>query len=798
MIPSIKQKIELPIKEYIMPVSLCIHGHFYQPPREDPWLGRILVEPSAAPMRDWNERILRESYAPLAWARHLDERRRITELRNCYEWINFNVGPTLTQWLRREKPELLQRMIQGDRKSLARLGHGNAMAQVYHHIIMPLASKRDKILETKWAMDDFRHHFGRDSEGMWLSECAVDSASLEVLAAQGIRFVILAPRQAKAVMHQGQAVPVNEGSLNIGEPYFVRLPSGAAITVVFYHGALSQGIAFEGLLRDGERFWQRIASEAHALSANGGKLLCLATDGETYGHHFTFGEMALAHVLAQAEHNRDGISLTNISAHIAANPPTAEVLLHEPSSWSCVHGVERWRSDCGCMDGGHGGWNQRWRAPLREALDAMRTAADKHFAEAGKNCFSDPEAVLMDYGKVLADPESSDAFAAHWFLKDAAYRDRGWKLLAMQEQALAAYASCAWFFDDIARIEPENAMTFALRAMELMQESGGPVILPQVLSVLAQAVSNQSEAGTGKTIMERDVLPRRDDDATLCLLAWLILDSYSSSLQKGESGVWTWPYASVELIPDGSSVKEDNAHKQYGVAIIKARHEQEGKRYAWRFTLPGHDLLENTPFTSLRDCRIDICGLSEQAGSLPAPGRSAFSSAAVNSAGSRSSRRVGELSHPLREYLLSILLKNREANHRPAQKAQAAHCLSLMEAWTEAQHDLPRPEFWAGLMPYLVLASIFTDYPDTAGRKQLASIFSIYSDPAARALARRMVGEYFLQAMNESGIEDARLAEQARGIKAIMPDMDWWVVQNSLWDAGREQYPLLSRELFFA
>lgn len=780
-----------------MPASLCIHGHFYQPPREDPWLGRILVEPSAAPMMDWNGRILRESYAPLAWARRLDAQGRIAELRNCYEWINFNVGPTLAHWLRRENPEVLRRMRLGDEKSLTRLGHGNAMAQIYHHVIMPLASKRDKILETRWAIDDFHYHFGRAPEGMWLSECAVDSASLEVLAAHGIRFVILAPRQAKAVIRQGQAVPVDEGSLNIGEPYSVRLPSGASITVVFYHGSLSQGIAFEGLLRDGERFWQRIAAVAHGLSANGGKLLCLATDGETYGHHFTFGEMALAHVLAQAEQNRDDISLTNIATHIAVNPPTTEVILHEPSSWSCVHGVERWRSDCGCMDGGHSGWNQRWRAPLREALDAMRVAVDRHFSEVGKNCFTDPEAALLAYGEVLANPETSDDFAARWFTKGAGYKDTGWKLLSMQEQALAAYASCAWFFDDIARIEPENAMTFALHAMELMQESGGPNILSQVLSVLEQAASNQPAAGTGKSIMERDVLPRQDDAATLCLLAWLLLDSRSPSLREGADGTWSWPYVSVELVPDRLSGEEKNAAEQYGIAVIRARHEQEGKRYAWRITLPGHEFLKNKPFTALTDCRIDLCVLSTQTGSGQSQGKTACLSAMEDAAGCRSSRRVGDLSRPMREYLLSMLLENREATMRPTLETHAAHYLSLMDAWAEAQHDLPRPEFWAGMMPYLALASILSGYPHEAARTQLAAIFSTYADPAARALAKRMVGEYFLQSLDANSSDDATLALQAHGIRGIVPDMDWWAVQNRLWDVGLERYPLLSRELFF-
>lgn len=326
--------------------SLCIHAHLYQPPREDPWLGVVLSEGSAAPMRNWNERILRESYAPLAWARRLDTDNRILDLLNCYEWMSFNVGPTLVRWLRDHCPQLLKRMREGDKKSVERLGHGNAIAQCCHHNIMPLASEKDKLLETVWAIADFRSLFGRDPEGMWLPECAVDLPSLEALARQGIQFVILAPRQARAVIADGEQIFVTENSLDIREPYTVRLPSGASMTVIFYHGPLSQAIAFEGLLRDGELFWQRIAREAQGLQASsrGAPLLCLATDGETYGHHFIFGEMALAHVLAQGAAKRDNIALTNIAAHIAANPPTREVLLHEPSSWSCVHGIERWQS----------------------------------------------------------------------------------------------------------------------------------------------------------------------------------------------------------------------------------------------------------------------------------------------------------------------------------------------------------------------------------------------------------------------------------------------------------------------
>ncbi|MDR2668827.1 MAG: DUF3536 domain-containing protein, partial [Desulfovibrio sp.] len=387
-----------------MRAALCIHGHFYQPPREDPWLGAVLTEGGASPMNNWNERILRQSYAPIAWARRVDASDRITDIVNCYEWMNFNAGPTLLRWMRDASPETLRRMREADARSLARWGRGNAVAQVYHHIIMPLATDEERALETRWAVDDFIFHFGRAPEGMWLPECAVDLPSLDCLAAAGISYVILAPGQAKALVRNGKAVPVDESSLNIGEPYFVKLPSGKSMTVVFYNGSLSRRIAFDGLARDGEFFWKCIVREAEALIRRGGDmpLLTLATDGETYGHHFVFGEMALAYVLAQGYAGRDGIRLTNLAAWLASTSPVREVLLHDPSAWSCAHGVERWRSDCGCRDGGHEGWNQAWRGPLREALNIMRAAVSRHFHAAGRDCFVDPAEALAAYGTVLA------------------------------------------------------------------------------------------------------------------------------------------------------------------------------------------------------------------------------------------------------------------------------------------------------------------------------------------------------------------------------------------------------------
>lgn len=767
-----------------MNAALCIHAHLYQPPREDPWLGAILAEGSAAPMDNWNERILRESYAPLAWARRLDGDNRILELFNCYEWMSFNVGPTLVRWMRDEAPDVLRRMREADEKSLARLGHGNAIAQCFHHNIMPLASRRDKKLETAWAIADFRQLFGRDPEGMWLPECAVDVESLEVLAEHGVKFVILAPRQAQAVIVDGEQVYVTEESLDIREPYRVKLPSGAYITAVFYHGPLSQSIAFEGLLRDGELFWQRIANEARKLQASsrGVPLICLATDGETYGHHFTFGEMALAHALAQGRSKRDNIRLTNLAAHIAANPPTREVILHEPSSWSCAHGVERWRSDCGCTDGGHANWNQQWRAPLREALNIMREAVDAHFAAVAPSCFTDPEAALSDYGRVLANPDISADFDRKWFRGGADSRDAAWKLLAMQEQALAAFASCAWFFDDIARIEPENAMTFALRAMELMRETNGPDVQDRMVQVLEKAASNQPEAGSGKDVFLKEVLPRRDDPAVLCMLACLLHHPECFYSKSCKPATFVFPNLSVELLPQNGKQGADGLGQ--GKAIIRLRHETVGSSYVWRMLMPSHERFPGAPYVTLEDSVIHV--RPEEAAE-----------------GEEISRKAMDLSRSMRDYLLAKNLESWERFNRPELRAVAGNALSLISPWQEAQRNVTRPEYWVGFTPYMLVESMLADGLSVKKRMQVEQILAQQLAARSKTLARRLVIEAFVKGIDldrENGgpCKDATFAEWARRVRFVMPDMDWWEVQNKIWDLGISAYPCLAAEIGFA
>lgn len=790
-----------------MPTSLCIHGHFYQPPREDPWFGSIPCEASAAPMRHWNERILRESYAPLAYARRLDRQGRISDILNCYEWINFNAGPTLLRWMRREAPETLARMQKGDADSITRWGHGNAMAQIYHHIIMPLADSEDRALEIRWAIDDFRRNFNRDPEGMWLPECAVDTPTLESLAEQGITFVILAPRQAKAVIRDGVTTPVSEAGPDIWQPYIVSLPSGRSVNAVFYHASLSQGIAFEGLLHNGEHFWQRIVEETRILETAGRgpgqPLLTLATDGETYGHHFAFGEMALAHVLAQGYTGRDGIRLTNIAAHIAENPPQDGVLLHEPSSWSCVHGVERWQSDCGCTTGGHPGWHQRWRGPLREALNHTRSGVSAHFARAGADCFTDPKAALMNFGAVLADDTLIPAFAEKWMPPDKALQDKAWKLLAMQEQSLASLASCAWFFDDIGRLEPENGLTFALYSMDLACETGGPDLLPAVLDILARAESNQPEIGNGRDLFKKDILPRRINAAMLCLLAWLRVAAQHGRPGPGSTHDIVWPSVSVTLTTPDDGSGDGQSGPQAGEACIRTGFEPGGSHFGWRVTPMSPVFTSDTGFNSLADSSLGATHLNPGAAERQ-EGAYLAASLCQNHAGEETAR-LCELGKHIRYTMLCDFLEKQDLAQRPRQIANAAHALSLMETWHEAQHDLTLPEYWPPILPYLPIAAMRDKDLPAEKAQLLRAILDRQLIGYAKRLAEENVMDLMLDALSSPKLigrnpifaDDAGLAKAVRTANLLLPDINWWSVQNRLWDLGPASFPALAGELNF-
>jgi alpha-amylase/alpha-mannosidase (GH57 family) len=488
---------------------ICIHGHFYQPPRENPWTGRVERQPSAAPFHDWNQRITEECYAPNAAAKVLDRDGRVVRRVDNYSAISFDFGPTLLAWLAAERPEVHDAVILADRRSRRRFsGHGSAMAQAYHHTILPLASARDRRTEVRWGISDFRHRFGRDPEGLWLPETAVDVGTLEVLAAEGVRFTVLEPHQAARwrPLDGGEWTESAEGrGPDTCEPHLCRLPSGAEIALFFYDGPLSRDVAFNGLLHDGGRFARSLYERGEA-PGDGAGLLSIATDGETYGHHHRFGEMALAKALTLLD-DYDGTRLTNFAEHLAGHPPRREVEVHEGTSWSCPHGVGRWSRDCGC--GRETGGHQRWREPLRDALVWLRDELAGPWEAAAGELLADPWAARDAYVRLLLDrsPAAEEAFFAEHAARplDAPERRRARGLLELQRNALRMFTSCGWFFEDVARIETVQVMLYAARAMELAAGLTGADLEPGFLDRLAAAPANEPPDGDAARVYRRQV-----------------------------------------------------------------------------------------------------------------------------------------------------------------------------------------------------------------------------------------------------------------------------------------------------
>ncbi len=493
---------------------ICIHGHFYQPPRENPWLDVIERQESAYPYHDWNQRIDAECYTPNTAARILDTDQFIVDVVNNYEYISFNFGPTLMRWLERFSPETYRKIIEADVVSIHRnQGHGNAIAQIYNHIIMPLATRKDKELQVRWAIEDFRYHFHRDPEGMWLPETAVDIETLEVLSDYGIKFTILSPYQARRWRRLGEKKWREvQGGIDGRYPYLCRLPGGKSIVLFFYDGPIAQDIAFGGLLNSGEAFYQRLVSTANAPALDGidAVLVHIATDGETYGHHHKFGEMGLAYALKRAIESQE-VKITNYGAFLEMYPPQLEVEIRENTSWSCAHGVERWRSDCGCKIGIHGGtWNQQWRAPLREAMDFLRKKADEVLCERLKK-YGDPDRLFLDYVEVILQPESKDKWIEEKVSRQLSEIERCelFTLLEAGKFSLFLFTSCAWFFDDISGIEAVQVLTYAVRCIELLESLGYTDLEDQYLEILSRAKSNIPDFQDGAWIYQNFAKARR-------------------------------------------------------------------------------------------------------------------------------------------------------------------------------------------------------------------------------------------------------------------------------------------------
>jgi alpha-amylase/alpha-mannosidase (GH57 family) len=488
---------------------VCIHGHFYQPPRENPWLNVVEVEDSAAPFHDWNERISRECYAPNTRSRVLDGDLRISHLLNNYAWISFNFGPTLLQWMAHSAPEILSGIVEADRLSRERRrGHGNALAQNYNHLIMPLASRHDKETQVAWAIADFRRWFDRPPAGMWLAETAVDTETLEVLAEAGLRFTILAPRQARRWRKLGTKVWEQiDGGVDPSRAYVCRLPSGRSIVLFFFDAVVSHQVAFERLLDSGERFLDALLQGFDDRRQHP-QLMHIATDGESYGHHHAHGDMALAYVLNRLSQHPD-VKLTNYGEFLELHPPEWEVEIHENSSWSCAHGIERWRSDCGCRF--RTDWHQAWRGPLRLALDGLKVQLDHLYSTRGREYFPSPWAARNAYIQVILDREDDAALRTflvhhgHPDLDEAQVID-ALRLLEMQQDALLMFTSCGWFHDEISGIETTQCLQYAARAIHLAKQFQRD-FEPEFTAALAHAPSNVPRYRDGRGVWERLVRP---------------------------------------------------------------------------------------------------------------------------------------------------------------------------------------------------------------------------------------------------------------------------------------------------
>lgn len=461
---------------------MVVHGHFYQPPREDPWLEAVVRESSAAPAHDWNERIEQECYRAVVAARRYAADGRIAAVVNTLTSISFDFGPTLLAWLERAAPATYEAVLAADRESARRHGgHGNALAMPYHHLILPLASRRDKVTEVRWGIADFRRRFRRDPVGFWLPETAVDDETLDVLAAEGIRFTVLAP-------HQVEGAPVG------GLPGSYRTSGGRTIALFPYDGAIANEVAFGGLVRDGNLWAQRMLAPDAAGARR--PLVAIATDGETWGHHHPFGEVGLAWMLHLLE-SRSDVRVENFAAVLARRPPDREVRLVAPSSWSCPHGVERWRSDCSCRIAPEpAGRHTRWRAALREGLDWLAGELHARFELEGAQLLGDPWEAREGYAQVEGDPAQIERFVKRRLRskRHADARMRAAELLELEWNALAMFTSCGWFFDDISGIEAQQVLRYAARAIEL----AGPdarFLEAGLLERLARAESSREASG---------------------------------------------------------------------------------------------------------------------------------------------------------------------------------------------------------------------------------------------------------------------------------------------------------------
>jgi alpha-amylase/alpha-mannosidase (GH57 family) len=574
--------------------NLVIHAHFYQPPRENAWLEAIEVQDSAYPYHDWNERVNAECYAANAYSRILGEKGRISHIVNNYKKISFNFGPTLLIWMKERAPHIHEAIIEADKDSVKeRSGHGNALAQAYNHLIMPLATRREKLTQVIWGIEDFRSRFGRNPEGMWLPETAVDTESLSVFAEEGIKFTILAPSQAHRVRQPSRPdwIHADGDKLDFRKPYRVNLPGGKSIIVFFYNGPVSRAVAFEGLLRDGETFAERLVS--NFTNENKPQLVHIATDGESYGHHSRFADMALAYCVHYIEEKKLA-KVTNYGEFLSTNPPVWEAEIKENTSWSCVHGVERWRANCGCNTGGHPDWNQEWRAPLRESLDWLNQQIAAGYESMGREYFKDPWKARDAYIKIVLDRSPETVWA---FFKEHGINEmnegavvKALKLLEMERHSMLMFTSCGWFFDELSGIETVQVIQYAGRALQLHHELLGNSLEEEFLKMLEKAKSNIPSQGNGRDIYLRHV-------------KGMMIDLKKVAVHFAISSLFE-EYKEKEVLYAYNIDKADYEHHEVGQTELAAGKLSVRSRITWG--------TESVEFAALKLGNRDInCGLCQ-------------------------------------------------------------------------------------------------------------------------------------------------------------------------------------------
>jgi len=514
----------------IRPLYLTIHGHFYQPPRENPWTGMVERQESAAPSHDWNVRITEQCYSPNGVSRILSPSGRIEKIINNYSYMSFNFGPTLMNWIRTQRPDVYNNIKEGDVLSAERLeGHGNAIAQVYNHIIMPLASAKDKLTQIRWGIQDFEFHFNRKPEGMWLAETAINMETVVALIKEGIKFTILSPKQAAAfrilnTRENAEWIDCSNGNIDTTRPYRImpvdingKKICDGHLDVFFYDAELSTAVSFEHLLKNGANFGKKIL-EAKKTDEAERQLISIGTDGESYGHHEPFGDMCAAWLFEKFCPQNDIVPV-NYSWYLKKYPSEFEVQIKgaygEGSSWSCAHGVGRWYRDCGCSTGGGADWNQKWRGPLRLVFDRVKKTADEIF-EREFPALSDFQCwdIRNKYIDVLLEPENlehREVFASAVLRNNTDKEDKInlFSLLEIQKFCLYSYTSCGWFFNDIEGLEPMQNLRYCLRAIELLKKflPDGDVLESEVLAILSTIKSNE-HGKTGTEIWTEWILPK--------------------------------------------------------------------------------------------------------------------------------------------------------------------------------------------------------------------------------------------------------------------------------------------------